>query len=289
MRRASFLALLLLAWAPIAFSQDAKESKQPPKGAAPKGPPQPIVLNSDDVAAFAEPPEGFDARRDGTPHGAIEMVAYNSKTVGTRRKTQVYTPPGYSKEKKYPVHYLLHGIGGDETEWQRFAQPETLVDNLIAVGKAVPMIVVMPNGRAQKNDRAEGNVFAAAPSFAVFEKDLRERMGTIPLDMHVRLANLALVEQPTSEGISNSTASSPGTSKRIPPSRRRRRPMSVAASTWFPTSARSGTSSRSPRRTRTTGIPTYEPRSASSPKRRSYRRRPSGEPFESPSSFSRGP
>ena len=58
--------------------------------------------------------------------------------------------------------YLLHGIGGDETEWQRFAQPDVLLDNLIADGKAVPMIVVMPNGRAQKNDRAEGNVFASA-------------------------------------------------------------------------------------------------------------------------------
>ena len=100
------------------------------------------------------------------------MVAYDSKSVGTTRKMQVYTPPGYSTEKKYPVLYLLHGIGGDETEWQRVARPNVILDNLIADGKAVPMIVVMPNGRAQKNDRAEGNVFAAAPAFAAFEKDL---------------------------------------------------------------------------------------------------------------------
>jgi enterochelin esterase-like enzyme len=85
---------------------------------------------------------------------------------------QVYTPPGHCKDKKYPVLYLLHGIGGDETEWQRFAQPEVLLDNLIADGKAAPMIVVMPNGRAQKNDRAEGDVFASAPAFATFEQDL---------------------------------------------------------------------------------------------------------------------
>jgi enterochelin esterase-like enzyme len=85
---------------------------------------------------------------------------------------EVYTPPGYSTEKKYPVLYLLHGIGGDETEWQRFAHPNFLLDNLIADGKAAPMIVVMPNGRAQKNDRPEGNVFAAAPAFAAFEQDL---------------------------------------------------------------------------------------------------------------------
>ncbi|MCA9170050.1 MAG: esterase family protein, partial [Planctomycetales bacterium] len=95
-----------------------------------------------------------------------------SKTVGTTRKMQVYTPPGYSTNQKYPVLYLLHGIGGDETEWQRFATPNVLLDNLIAAGKAKPMIVVMPNGRAQKNDRAEGNVFASANAFAVFERDL---------------------------------------------------------------------------------------------------------------------
>jgi enterochelin esterase-like enzyme len=83
----------------------------------------------------------------------------------------VYTPPGYSKDKKYPVLYLLHGIGGDETEWQRFAKPDQLLDNLIADGKAVPMIIVMPNGRAQKDDRAQGG-FGSAPAFAVFEKDL---------------------------------------------------------------------------------------------------------------------
>jgi len=72
------------------------------------------------------------------------------------------------------VLYLLHGIGGDETEWQRFATPNVLLDNLLAEGKATPMIAVMPNGRAQKNDRPEGNIYAAAPAFAAFEKDLLE-------------------------------------------------------------------------------------------------------------------
>jgi len=132
----------------------------------------PVTLNADDVAAFADPPAGFDARRRGIPHGRLEMITYDSKSVGTTRKMQVYTPPGYSKDKKYPVLYLLHGIGGDETEWQRFATPNVLLDNLVADGKAEPMIVVMPNGRAQKNDRAGGNVFASAPAFAAFEKDL---------------------------------------------------------------------------------------------------------------------
>src|SRR5205085_1416910 len=99
----------------------------------------------------AEPKRMYDSVRK--YHQAL------GKAGGTRRRMQVYTPPGYTKGKKYPVLYLLHGIGGDETEWQRFARPDILLDNLLAEGKVVPMIVVMPNGRARKNDRAEGNVY----------------------------------------------------------------------------------------------------------------------------------
>ncbi len=142
----------------------------PPRG--PGGFGGPITLNPDDVQAYPEPPVGIDANRAEIPHGKLEMIEYDSKTVGTRRKMQVYTPPGYSPDKKYPVLYLLHGIGGDETEWQRFATPNLLLDNLLAEKKAAPMIIVLPNGRAQKNDRAEGNVFATAPAFAAFEQDL---------------------------------------------------------------------------------------------------------------------
>ncbi|WP_235034013.1 alpha/beta hydrolase [Roseiconus lacunae] len=132
----------------------------------------PIELGPDDKQIYPDPPNSIVEKRDDVPRGKLEMIDYESKTVGTTRKMNVYTPPGYSDETKYPVLYLLHGIGGDETEWQRFATPDVLLDNLIADGKAVPMIVVMPNGRAQKNDRAEGNVMASAPAFAVFENDL---------------------------------------------------------------------------------------------------------------------
>jgi enterochelin esterase-like enzyme len=134
------------------------------RGALERGP--------DDKPAFDDPPPGFNAGRPDVPHGRLEMIQYDSRTVGTRRRMQVYTPPGYSKDEAYPVLYLLHGIGGDETEWQRFVKVDALLDNLIADGKAVPMIVVMPNGRAQENDRAEGDVFASAPAFAKFERDL---------------------------------------------------------------------------------------------------------------------
>lgn len=132
----------------------------------------PVVLAADDVLAFPEPTTDVSANRADIPHGKLELIEYDSKTVGAKRKTNVYTPPGYAPSKKYPVLYLLHGIGGDETEWTRFAAPNLMMDNLIADKKAVPMIVVMPNGRAQKDDRATGNVFASAPAFATFEHDL---------------------------------------------------------------------------------------------------------------------
>jgi enterochelin esterase-like enzyme len=133
---------------------------------------RPIVLGPDDKQVYPDPPAGFNAKRDGIPHGKLEMVEYDSKTVGTRRKTNVYTPPGYTKDKKYPVLYLLHGIGGDETEWVRYAHPDQLLDNLIADGKAVPMIIVIPNGRAEVDDHPKDNAYGHAAAFATFEGDL---------------------------------------------------------------------------------------------------------------------
>ncbi len=151
---------------------NAQASDRPRGGRGRGGFGGPIELGPDDKQVYPDPPEGFQAEREGIEHGKLEMIEYDSKTVGTRRKMNVYTPPGYSTDKKYPVLYLLHGIGGDETEWQRFATPNLILDNLIADGKATPMIVVMPNGRAQENDRAEGDVFRSAPAFAAFEQDL---------------------------------------------------------------------------------------------------------------------
>lgn len=119
-------------------------------------------------------PKGFDSLRSAIPHGKIDTITYSSKTVGTNRRALIYTPPGYSKKKKYPVLYLLHGIGGDEKEWLNGGKPQVILDNLYAEGKIEPMIVVMPNGRAMKDDRAGGNVFDSAKvqAFATFEKDL---------------------------------------------------------------------------------------------------------------------
>src|SRR5690554_3420894 len=119
-------------------------------------------------------PEGFDQERRGIDKGKIDTITYASKTVGTERRALIYTPPGYSKRKKYPVLYLLHGIGGDEKEWLNGANPQVILDNLYADKKLQPMIVVMPNGRAMADDRATGNIFAPdkVEAFARFERDL---------------------------------------------------------------------------------------------------------------------
>ena len=120
---------------------------------------------------FVEAPAGFDQERAAIPHGTLETVEYKSNTVGTVRKATVYLPPKFDAARKYPVLYLLHGIGGDEREWLQ-GVPNVILDNLIADGKAAEMIIVMPNGRAQENDRAEGNVYAGFQAFANFEYDL---------------------------------------------------------------------------------------------------------------------
>ncbi len=117
---------------------------------------------------------GFDVIQENIPHGKIDSFSYKSKTVGNTRQSLIYTPPGYSKNKKYPVLYLLHGIGGDDKEWLNGGHPEIILDNLYAQGKVEPMIIIMPNGRAMKNDSATGNIFAPdkVQAFATFEKDL---------------------------------------------------------------------------------------------------------------------
>ena len=132
----------------------------------------PIELKPDDKPAFPNPPEGFDKEREGIAHGKLDMVEYDSKSVGNKRKALIYTPPGYSADQKYPVLYLLHGIGGDESEWRRGGHPEIILDNLIADNRAEPMIIVMPNGRAQPDDRPGANAMQTAPAFGKFDQDL---------------------------------------------------------------------------------------------------------------------
>lgn len=128
--------------------------------------------NAQDLVKQAPP--GFDSLRINITHGKVDTVIYPSKTVGVDRRAIIYTPPGFSKKKKYPVLYLLHGIGGDEKEWLNGGKPQVILDNLYAENKITPMIVVMPNGRAMKDDRATGNIFDSikVKAFATFEQDL---------------------------------------------------------------------------------------------------------------------
>jgi enterochelin esterase-like enzyme len=107
-----------------------------------------LVAQSATPPVFPNAPAGFDTRGAGVATGRVERIEYTSTVTGNMRPAMVYTPPGYSAARKYPVLYLLHGIGGNETHWTRFGAADSILDNLIAANKAVPMIIVMPNGRA---------------------------------------------------------------------------------------------------------------------------------------------
>jgi enterochelin esterase-like enzyme len=96
------------------------------------------------------------------PHGAVASVYYQSSALGRTRRMHVYTPPGYESGKdKYPVFYLLHGAGDCDDSWTSVGRANFILDNLIASGKAKPMIVVMPAGHT--NAGGGGRGAATAP------------------------------------------------------------------------------------------------------------------------------
>ncbi len=100
------------------------------------------------VQVPAESPTFYDARE--VPHGAVAVQWYPSKSLGALRRMHVYTPPGYdaAAKTKYPVVYLLHGSGDDDSGWTWIGRANFIADNLIAAHKAKPMIIVMPAGHA---------------------------------------------------------------------------------------------------------------------------------------------
>jgi enterochelin esterase-like enzyme len=117
---------------------------------------------------FPIPPQGFDQSRAGVAAGKLESVQYEAATIapGTQRPAQIYTPPGYSKAGKYPVLYLIHGLGQDEHAWIQQGNANVILDNLIADKKIVPMIVVFPNGNVAAGGGSPAGVpgGAAAPA-----------------------------------------------------------------------------------------------------------------------------
>ena len=99
------------------------------------------------------------------PHGTVAKVWYNSPTLGMDRRLTVYTPAGYETSgKRYPVFYLLHGMGGDENAWSELGRTAQILDNLIAQGKAKPMIVVMTNGNASQEAAPGESSLGYAPA-----------------------------------------------------------------------------------------------------------------------------
>ncbi len=129
------------------------------------------------------------------PHGEVRAVWYDSPTLGAKRRMMIYLPPGYEESRqRFPVFYLLHGSGGDETVWLEQGRAAQVLDNLIASGKAVPMIVVMPNGnvdeQAASNMSALGNV---QPTFAhknwmdgTFEQSFNDIMNWVDKNYRTR-------------------------------------------------------------------------------------------------------
>jgi enterochelin esterase-like enzyme len=102
----------------------------------------------ENLATYPAPPDGFNVARDNVPHGGVALVEYDSRTLGIRRPLRVYTPPGYSATRRYPVLYLHHGLGNTSTEWTQRARVPIIADNLIADGRMVPMVIVFPSGNA---------------------------------------------------------------------------------------------------------------------------------------------
>jgi enterochelin esterase-like enzyme len=115
-----------------------------------------IPAHAQDQKSLPAAPKGFDQKREGIAHGKVETIEYDSKSVGTKRKMVIYSTPGIETAGKVPVLYLLHGAGDDETGWKMKGSADTILDNLYADNKIVPMVVVMPNGFTNKGGKGKG-------------------------------------------------------------------------------------------------------------------------------------
>jgi enterochelin esterase family protein len=126
------------------------------------------------------PGADFMDRAD-VPHGAVAAVYYRSQALGKDRRMHVYTPPGYEAgADKYPVLYLLHGASDSDDSWTSVGRANFILDNLIAAGKARPMVVVMPNGHTgpfsffmPATPSKEGGPVGNAKFEDEFDKDIR--------------------------------------------------------------------------------------------------------------------
>jgi enterochelin esterase-like enzyme len=133
------------------------------------------------------------------PHGAVAEVHYYSTTLGAFRRMHVYTPPGYeSGGGKYPVFYLLHGAGDSDDAWTTVGRAGVILDNLIAAGRAKPMVVVMPAGHTRRGPAAGGSMNRTATEEFVndFLEDVvplvRKRYRVLTDRNHTAIAGLSM-------------------------------------------------------------------------------------------------
>ncbi len=114
------------------------------------------------------------------PHGEVRKVWYKSSTMNEERRLHVYCPPGYDTSKaKYPVFYLLHGGGDEDSGWSTIGRAGFILDNLIAAGKAKPMLVVMPNGSLPRPPVVPGAPVDPAAQIAFQDKFTSELLKDI--------------------------------------------------------------------------------------------------------------
>ena len=112
------------------------------------------------------------------PHGTVRLHTYASKALGKLRRLQVYTPPGYDQKTRarYPVLYLFHGSGDNEATWTALGHAQFIADNLIAQGRAKPLIIVMTDGHASFAQPAGGSSDNRGRALEAFQRDLLEEV-----------------------------------------------------------------------------------------------------------------
>jgi len=198
--RTAIAAVALSALAALSGCQSQPVAANPER---PAGTPAAIALAADDVRAFPAAPAGFADDHPGQPHGSVVPFAYDSPVTHTRRTANVYLPPGYTAQRRYPVLYLLHGIGGNQDEWRGYVRAQAVLDNLLASGQALPMIVVMPNGRALADDRPPPPERTFTPEhIAGFERFERELLETLIPAIDAAYPTLSGREQRAIAGLS---------------------------------------------------------------------------------------
>ncbi|MFO0847503.1 MAG: alpha/beta hydrolase-fold protein [Gemmataceae bacterium] len=160
-----------------AFTVDGVRTLDPKNAAIKQG-----VSSLDNMFFLPGPEAEFEANKP-VPHGDIRQVWYDSSTLKTQRRMHVYTPPGYDAgTDKLPVFYLLHGGGDEDSGWSTIGRAGFILDNLIAAGKAKPMLVVMPNGSLPRPAVAPGAKLDPKEMAAIQDRFTNELMkDVVPL------------------------------------------------------------------------------------------------------------